>query len=272
MNKIDVIIPAYNCSKTLPRTLGSLLAQTNSNFNIILVDDCSTEDLTPIVEQFNMLNIQHVRKERNEGCGMARQTGIDSSTAPYFTFVDADDILMPYTIDLFYQGIEQHSEIDYFMGFFYEQSPNGRDLQLIKDGWTWCHGKLYKREFIEKYNIRNDITVKYADDSFFNSMVTEFATLSIIQRPLYIWTYTPTSITRKKDSEFRKTVESDFIFAMIKSLKFSLQYKKPKDIKFSKSTFNLITQKVQAISSLLSKEEKQKIQIGIFEFKRLAQL
>ena len=50
---IDIIIPAYNCSQTLNRTLGSLVAQTDSNFKVIIVDDCSTENIKPIIDRYN---------------------------------------------------------------------------------------------------------------------------------------------------------------------------------------------------------------------------
>ena len=63
---IDVIIPAYNCSRTLAKTLSSLVAQTDNNFNVIVVDDCSTEDLETIVNSFkNLLNITYIKNETN---------------------------------------------------------------------------------------------------------------------------------------------------------------------------------------------------------------
>jgi glycosyltransferase involved in cell wall biosynthesis len=70
---IDIIIPAYNCSKTLYKTLSSLETQTDNNFKVIVVDDCSTEDIASIIkEKQSHLNITYIRKEKNEGCGMAR--------------------------------------------------------------------------------------------------------------------------------------------------------------------------------------------------------
>ena len=70
---IDVIIPAYNCEKTLARTLSSLVAQTDSDFHTIVVDDCSTQDIKSIVNDFSkQLNITYIRNEANMGCGMSR--------------------------------------------------------------------------------------------------------------------------------------------------------------------------------------------------------
>jgi glycosyltransferase involved in cell wall biosynthesis len=59
---INVIIPAYNCCLTLGRTLSSLVAQTDENFEVIIVDDCSTEDIKSIVDDYsNKLNITYIR-------------------------------------------------------------------------------------------------------------------------------------------------------------------------------------------------------------------
>ena len=83
---IDVIIPAYNCSKTLGRTLSSLVAQTDNDFNVIIVDDCSTEDLEPTVNGFkSLLNIKYIKNDTNMGAGMSRQVGMDNSFSKFVT-------------------------------------------------------------------------------------------------------------------------------------------------------------------------------------------
>ena len=167
---IDVIIPAYNCTATLDRTLGSLVAQFNKNFKVTIVDDCSTEDIKSIIDKYtHLLNIKYVRNEKNMKCGMSRQVGIDNSESEYFTFLDSDDTFMPYTISVFYENIERYPEIDVFNSYFYSTDKNDK-ISLIKHGITWCHGRLYKRSFINKYGIRNNPKIKWGDDSYFNSM------------------------------------------------------------------------------------------------------
>lgn len=76
---IDVIIPAYNCSKTIRKTLSSLVAQTDKNFNVIIVDDCSSESFSDIVDDFReLLNITYIKNDVNVGPGMSRQVGINN--------------------------------------------------------------------------------------------------------------------------------------------------------------------------------------------------
>jgi glycosyltransferase involved in cell wall biosynthesis len=63
---MTVIIPAYNCSHVLPRALNSLVKQSDKDFSVVLVDDCSTEDLSIIVNQYkDKLNITHIYTSEN---------------------------------------------------------------------------------------------------------------------------------------------------------------------------------------------------------------
>ena len=225
---INVIIPAYNCRTTLDRTLSSLIAQTDPNFEVIVVDDCSTEDIKSIVDDYtNKLNIIYIRNEQNLGCGMSRQVGIDNATQKFITFLDSDDMFMPYTIETFNSIIEANPDTEYLHSYFYEQIviDNNPAIYLWKDNYTACHGKLYNVELIKKYGIRNSPLVKWADDSFFNSMCSELMNMSIINVPTVLWTNNKNSIMRRQDIERDASVKEDFLNAMLLSAEFVLKQK-----------------------------------------------
>ena len=225
---INVIIPAYNCRTTLVRTFSSLVAQTDSNFEVIIVDDCSTEDIKSIVDDYtNKLNIIYIRNEQNLGCGMSRQVGIDNATQKFITFLDSDDMFMPYTIETFNSIIEANPDTEYLHSYFYEQIviDNNPAIYLWKDNYTACHGKLYNVELIKKYGIRNSPLVKWADDSFFNSMCSELMNMSIINVPTVLWTNNKNSIMRRQDIERDAFVKEDFLNAMLLSAEFVLKQK-----------------------------------------------
>ena len=225
---INVIIPAYNCRTTLGRTLSSLVAQTDPNFEVIVVDDCSTEDLKSIVDDYrDKLNIIYIRSEQNLGCGMSRQVGIDNATQKFITFLDSDDMFMPYTIETFNSIIEANPDTEYLHSYFYEQIviDNNPAIYLWKDNYTACHGKLYNVELIKKYGIRNSPLVKWADDSFFNSMCSELMNMSIINVPTVLWTNNKNSIMRRQDVERDASVKEDFLNAMLLSAEFVLKQK-----------------------------------------------
>lgn len=256
---IDVIIPAYNCTATLDRTLGSLVAQFNKNFKVTIVDDCSTEDIKSIIDKYiHLLNIKYIRNEKNMKCGMSRQVGIDNSESEYFTFLDSDDTFMPYTISVFYENIERYPEIDVFNSYFYSTDKNDK-ISLIKHGITWCHGRLYKRSFINKYGIRNNPKIKWGDDSYFNSMCDTLNTKGFmtIPIPMMVWLNNNNSVTRSSTSGFQKEGLSDFIFAMNESIKFLKQHMNVKDIKFIPGTVKHILEKYYALIGRPGHEEEK---------------
>ena len=225
---INVIIPAYNCYKTLGRTLSSLVAQTDTNFEVIIVDDCSTEDIKSIVDDYaNKLNIIYIRNEQNLGCGMSRQVGIDNVTQKFITFLDSDDMFMPYTVETFNSIIDTNPDTEYLHSYFYEQViiDNDPALFLWKDNYTACHGKLYNVELIKKYEIRNSPLVRWADDSYFNSMCSELLRMSTISIPTVLWTNNKNSIMRRQDAERDASTKEDFLNAMLLSAEFVLNKK-----------------------------------------------
>ena len=101
---LDILIPAYNCSATLGNALQSLVDQkTTETFHVIIYDDASTENLQEIVQEFSdKLDITYIRGEFNRGVGGVRQQLIMNSIAPFFTFLDADDIVHPNFVSTFY--------------------------------------------------------------------------------------------------------------------------------------------------------------------------
>ena len=220
---IDIIIPAYNCSSTLDRAFASLEAQTVTDFHVIVVDDCSVEDLTPIVQEHQKkLNLTYIRKEINEGPGLARQTGIDQSSGDYLAFLDADDILMPYAVETWKQIASKNPNVDVFHSYFYEQTHcNEKPAILLKrEGFTWMHGKLYKASFLKKHDIRFHQTIRHMEDSYFNSICMELGEWGTITIPIYIWMNNPLSITRIEGGSFYEDWLSNFVHGIYLSTKF----------------------------------------------------
>ena len=225
---IDIIIPAYNCSKTIRRTLSSLVAQTDNDFNVIIVDDCSTEDFKPIVDDFDsLLNIQYIRNENNVGPGYSRQVGMDNSSSKFVAFLDADDMLMPYAVETFNTAIKANPNIEFLQTYFYEQLylDGIASLVLHKDNYTACHGKLYNMEVIRKYGIAFVPEVRWSEDAFFNSMCTELMKVSILKVPTMIWTFNQGSLLRSVNEDRDKNRVKYFVQAMKLSAAFVKKYK-----------------------------------------------
>ena len=88
---ISVIIPAHNTAQYIARAIRSVLAQTYRNFEIIVVDDCSSDNLAEVVAQFNDQRINYIRHEINRGASTARNTGLKIAKGEYVAFLDSDD-------------------------------------------------------------------------------------------------------------------------------------------------------------------------------------
>lgn len=92
---VSVIIPTYNRAKTIERAVNSVLNQTFSDLELLVVDDCSTDDTAEIIKNYKDERLVYIRHEKNRGEGGARNTGIQNSRAEYIAFLDSDDEWLP---------------------------------------------------------------------------------------------------------------------------------------------------------------------------------
>lgn len=91
MNKVTVIMPAYNSSKTIARSIECVLNQTYDNFELIIVCDAPTDDTELIARQFLDSRITVIVLEVNQGVSVARNIALNMATGRYISFCDADD-------------------------------------------------------------------------------------------------------------------------------------------------------------------------------------
>jgi glycosyltransferase involved in cell wall biosynthesis len=88
---VSVVVPTYNRADLLQRAIDSILKQTYSDFELIIVDDASTDNTQAVVDEYNDPRIKYVKKEQNEGGSAARNTGIQYSRGDFVAFCDSDD-------------------------------------------------------------------------------------------------------------------------------------------------------------------------------------
>ncbi|WP_290139626.1 glycosyltransferase family 2 protein [uncultured Dubosiella sp.] len=92
---ISIIVPVYNCEKYLPETIKSIITQTYSNFEIILIDDGSTDSSGKICDEFALRDSRIcVFHKENGGVSDSRNFGVANSKGKYITFVDSDDVIV----------------------------------------------------------------------------------------------------------------------------------------------------------------------------------
>ena len=88
---VSVIIPTYNRAGTIKRAAKSVLSQTYSDIELIIVDDCSTDNTREIVGSIEDLRLKYVRLDKNSGACVARNKGIELAKGEYIAFQDSDD-------------------------------------------------------------------------------------------------------------------------------------------------------------------------------------
>ena len=88
---VSVIIPTYNRAEVIERALDSVLAQTYQDYEIIVIDDASTDQTCAVVEAYDDPRIRLIRSHANGGAGAARNAGIVQAQGEYIAFLDSDD-------------------------------------------------------------------------------------------------------------------------------------------------------------------------------------
>jgi len=142
MSKLSfsVIVPVYNGEKYLREALESLVSQEYSSFEIIAVDDGSTDSSAEIIQSF--ASIKYVHQE-NQGNAVARNHGIDFSTGDVIALLDQDDVWVPEKLSIFSEYFTSHPEMDF-------AAANAR--MFMSEGIevpAWCRDDLLNRDFAD---------------------------------------------------------------------------------------------------------------------------
>ena len=114
MPRFSVVIPLYNKENFIENTIQSLLNQTFSDFEVLVVNDCSTDTSEQLVARFDDPRINIIQHSVNKGLSASRNTGIKSANANYIAFLDADDLWKPSFLEKIDVLINQYPEASLF--------------------------------------------------------------------------------------------------------------------------------------------------------------
>ena len=162
MKLLSVVVPVYNVEAYIEECVESLLRQTYSNIEIILVDDGSTDKSGVICDQIakqdNRVLVIH---QENAGVSHARNVALDNCRGDYITLVDSDDYLLPEAFEVCIENIEKHDLDAFHMGSFRKGVGNGgsrevrlsledehekRLMECVNKEWTFSWGWVVKRD------------------------------------------------------------------------------------------------------------------------------
>ncbi len=128
MPYFSIIIPLYNKENFIQKALQSILAQTFQDFEIVIIDDCSTDNSVQKAKEIQSDKIRYISHERNKGLSAGRNTGIRHANAEYVTFLDADDVWRPHFLEKIKELIDTYPEASLFATAYEEIYPD--DLVL----------------------------------------------------------------------------------------------------------------------------------------------
>lgn len=225
---LDIIIPSYNNKWGLRDALRSLENQTKKMFLVTVVDDNSSEDLLPIINQFkDSLKISYIKNTENLGPGGARNIGIEDAirkNCSLIMFMDSDDLLQPRAVEVLSHKINFTGD-DFVGSPILSERKHGEATVLNHEGnLTWLHGKIYRTQFLQKYNIRFSDKLRYNEDCYFN-LICAYLTnkKSVIDEICYIWRDNRESVTRKPENNFSVENNAGYIKSQILAINFILE-------------------------------------------------
>lgn len=228
MDKVSIIVPAYNASETITRTLNSILNQTYKNIEIIVINDGSTDNTSEIVKKSKDNRIKLI-EQKNGGVSKARNNGLKFATGKYVLFIDSDDILSRKMIELLLKLMSENESdlvicnyINISYKNFYDNifdtkiintKINNQDQTLRQllveekiNGQLW--NKLYKKDLLN--NIEFDENMCLMEDAdFLIRYLLKSKKIITIDSVLYAYIINEGSITKNIDI---KRLKNKYLF------------------------------------------------------------
>ena len=141
MPKISVVIPLYNKENFIKETLESVLNQTFTDFEVLIINDCSTDNSVKVISEYEDKRIKIIAHPINKGLSAARNTGILNSNSDYIAFLDGDDIWEPKYLEVIEELINNFSEASAFATNYFEDingkkyKPSNYSLFFTETYW-----------------------------------------------------------------------------------------------------------------------------------------
>ena len=225
---ISVIVPCYNAENFIDKCLQSLCKQSYKNLEIIAVDDFSTDDTFKILSFYAKKDSRIIPlKSKNKGVSCARNTGIDIAKGKFITFMDSDDFVSPFHIELLAtELISSGADVSIIQYKRARENAKYNPNKFIKpqnyktekfdklgalkeylcqNKFEFCAwNKLYSGEILRKNNIRFEEDCHYNEDSLFNYKFFKQANKTVlVKTPTYYYVQRSNSLVHQPFSEYK---------------------------------------------------------------------
>lgn len=212
MALVSVVIPAYNVEKTITETIKSIQQQTFSDWEIIVINDGSTDRTVEVINSIEDPRMKIFSYE-NGGLPVARNRGIVHATGEFITFIDADDLWTPDKLELQLSALQQHPEagvayswtafIDEKSNFLYAWEPvfaegNVYPQLLVRNFISSGSNILVRRQFIESAG-EFDPSLKSVEDWDYYLRLAALCPFALVPKYQILYRKTSQSMTSKVD-------------------------------------------------------------------------
>lgn len=233
MNKVSIIIPAYNVSLYIRQCIKSVQKQSYKNIEIIVVDDGSTDETGKIIDELSHTDQRiTVLHKQNAGVSAARNAGLKEASGEFIVFLDGDDYLAndfistmldiqyKYNADFCFSTRYYTKENEpQTKNIFTKQITNeeGTILLLSPEVIVGCNNKLYRKSFLDKFGIHFNTSLFYGEGlSFITTVSQRAACIGITNKKMYYYRKNNAlSATTKFDIE--KMINGEKSINLIKS-------------------------------------------------------
>ena len=241
MPKVSIIVPVYKVEKYIKKCVDSILSQTFTDFEVLLIDDGSPDHSGDICDKYasthDCIKVFH---KNNGGVSSARNVGLENALGDWITFIDADDFVSPTFIEHLYQEIINHPDIDFVQAgcLRYENgiisTENSYNYTYSEDkillfnklrGLTFS--KMFRRDIILQYNLLFDTQMKVTEDLVFTLDYASYVSkYSFISETGYYYRQREESLTHpNRPRDFNITLVHEFRHLRESILNFINKYK-----------------------------------------------
>lgn len=168
--KVSIICPSYNCEKYISETLHSIFSQTFNDYEILIVDDCSTDNTVKIISGLNDSRIKLFVNEKNMGAAYCRNLALKQANGEYIAFLDSDDLWFPTKLEEQIEFMEKN-HYDFSYTCYDEIDENSNKLHRLIGGpkritkhkfrcmdYVGCLTVMYRRSIYPNLQIPNDLS------------------------------------------------------------------------------------------------------------------
>lgn len=203
MIKYSFIVPMYNVEKYISQCIDSLLAQKYNNYEIIIIDDGSTDSSLSISKKYESKNKNiKVFSQENSGVSKARNRGLKEAKGEYIVFVDSDDYCSENLLTIIEQNINQNELLIYGYSKIYinkienivkkdsfETECSKEEYIILDDNiGGYISNKVFERRIIKENNIEFDTNIHYCEDlKFVCDYINKIKRIKYINKPLYYY-------------------------------------------------------------------------------------